>query len=72
MREAQFMPQCGNSLLFEGLPAGRILCNESDNAAQIQLSSMKDPLFDFVRDKDGFRSVVERLSPVAGPWNVRN
>lgn len=61
-----------SSALFEGLPVGRILCNESDNAAQIQLSSMNDPLFDFVRNTDGFRAVVERLTPVAGPWNVRN
>lgn len=61
-----------SSALFAGLPGERVLCNESDNAAQIQLSSMKDTLFDFVRKTDGFRSIVERLTPVAGPWIVRS
>jgi len=61
-----------SSTLFEGMPGERVLCNENDNAAQIQLSSMKDSLFDFVRNTDGFRSIVERLTPVAGSWIVRN
>ena len=61
-----------SSALFEGLPGERVLCNESDNTAQIQLSSMKDSLFDFVRNTDGFRSIVERLTTVAGPWIVRS
>ncbi len=61
-----------SSLLFEGLPWGKILANHPDNSATDMLGeyNLGNSVFDFVRDTEEFKVLIDRLSSVAGKWDA--
>ncbi len=58
------------SLVFRGLDTGSFSTGESDNNAAEVLRYMEDAVFDSVRDTAVFRSVIDKLTPYAGKWQV--
>ena len=59
------------SPLFRGTHAPLVSMNYKENTAHGLLNTMKDPIFDFIRDNPVFEAVRTRVEPLAGEWKVR-
>ena len=58
------------STLFRGTHKPNVGLNFKHNIAYGLLNTMKDPLFDFVRETPAFEAIRTRVEPLAGEWNV--
>ncbi len=56
------------SLVLRGHKTGGFSTNGSGNAAQTLLDSMNDARYNFLRDTDAFREILDQLTPWAGEW----
>ena len=56
------------SLVLRGKKDGGFSTNASGNAAQILMDSLNDARYNFLRDTDAFREILDLLSPYAGEW----
>jgi len=56
------------SLVLRGQKAGGFSTNGSGNAAQTLLDSLNDIRYNFLRDTDAFREILDQLTPWAGEW----
>ncbi len=57
-------------LLFRGQSGGSFSTSNQNNTAAQTLSDSEDTVFDFLRDTEEFRAIVEKLTPLAGKWAV--
>jgi len=58
------------SLLFRNMPAGSFATTGTNNDAAELLNSMRQPVFDNIRDTEAFKSIRDELSAYAGKWDV--
>ena len=58
------------SLLFRNMPEGSFSTTGTDNDAAELLNSMRQPVFDNIRDTEAFKSIRDELSAYAGKWDV--
>lgn len=58
------------SLLFRNMPAGSFATTGTNNNAAELLNSMRQPVFDNIRDTEAFKSIRDELSAYAGKWDV--
>lgn len=58
------------SLIFRGHGYGSWSSVSSDNEASDFLKQMERPVFDAIRDEEGFIKIKEQLSKYAGKWSV--
>lgn len=56
------------SLVLRGNKDGGFSTNGSGNAAQTLLDSMNDTRYNFLRDTDAFREILDQLTHWAGEW----
>ena len=58
------------SLLFLNMSDDNFSTTGTDNDAAELLNSMRQPVFDNIRNTEAFRSIQDELSAYAGKWNV--
>lgn len=58
------------SPLFRGTHKPNVGMNYKDNTAQGLLDTMRDPVFDFIRDNPAFEAIRTRTEPLAGEWKA--
>lgn len=59
------------SLLLRGKSSGRFSTTSPVNDAQDMINFMSAPDFDFLRSTPEFAAILDRLTPVAGDWQVK-
>ena len=59
------------SPLFRGTHKPNVGLNYKDNTARGLLNTMKDPVFDFIRDNPAFEAIRTRVEPLVGEWKVK-
>lgn len=59
------------SILFRGTHKPNVGLNYKENTAQGLLNTMKDPVFDFIRENPAFEAIRTRVEPMAGEWKVK-
>lgn len=58
------------SPLFRGTHKPNVGLNYKENTAHGLLDTMKDPVFDFIRETHAFEAIRTRVEPLAGEWDV--
>ncbi len=58
-------------LLLRGRVTDGFSTNDPDNNATQMQEQLSSPTFDFLRDTPAFTAILDKLTPVAGQWNVR-
>ncbi len=68
--------ECGGAsdmtcLVLRGYKNSNTSTNQSANNAKVMLGKLKNPVFEFLRDREEFKAIVARLEDVAGNWEVK-